>query len=102
MSNLKPAKDLVCPLTARPCGELHHCAWWDKGKNGEKGQCVIQTIAECFKEKKMTEVEFAKIKTIIIQGIVKIKRHGLSYKLQPGDRVVFVDGLKKQLEQVLK
>lgn len=46
------AKDLVCPLTARPCGELHRCAWWVEGQLMDKdglrgpGQCVIQRIAD--------------------------------------------------------
>lgn len=51
------AKDLVCPLTARPCGELHRCAWWDEGKTVDEhgtrgpGQCVIQRIADVLRRK---------------------------------------------------
>ena len=49
----------------------------------------------------MTDIEFNQMKSVFIQGIIKIERRGLSYKPQPGDQFVFVDDLKKQLEQVI-
>lgn len=45
----RSAKDLVCPLTARPCGELHHCLF--RGGFLGPGQCIIWIIADILRRK---------------------------------------------------
>ena len=49
----------------------------------------------------MTDAEFSQIRITFIQAVMEINRSGFSYTPQPGDRFVFAEDLKKQLEQVI-